>query len=63
MRYEQETVGLIHAAHQKAKALGHSYVGSIHLLMALASYGGAAGQILRGSGLDADLTQNLAALF
>ena len=62
MRYEQETLELIHTAHRKAKTLGHSYVGSIHLLMALASHHGTAGQILRGSGLDADLTQDLAAL-
>ena len=46
MRYEQETLELIHTAHRKAKALGHSYVGSIHLLMALASHSGTAGQIL-----------------
>ena len=33
MRYEQERMELIHTAHTKARELGHSYVGSIHLLL------------------------------
>ena len=63
MRYEPETAELIQKAHQKAKDLGHSYVGSIHLLLAMTSHGGTAGQILRGAGADAAVTQDMAALF
>ena len=62
MRYEQESLELINAAGKKAKELGHSYVGSIHLLLAMLTGGGAAAQILKGMGLDAAVTQDMAAL-
>ena len=62
MRYEQESLELISVAAKKARELGHSYVGSIHLLLAMTACRGMAGQILRGIGLDLTLTQDMAVL-
>ena len=62
MRYGPESQELINTAHRKAKELGHSYVGSAHLLLALTMHSGSAGQILRGFGMDASLTEDMAAL-
>ena len=59
MRYEQETVGLIHAAHQKAKALGHSYVGSEHLLMGLLSAQGVASSVLSSKGITKEKVEDI----
>ena len=63
MRYEPESLDLITTAHRKAKELGHSYVGSAHLLLALATQHGSTGQILRGFGLNVAVTEDMAALF
>ena len=52
MRYESGSLELIRAAGQKARSLGHSYVGSAHLLLAMAEFRGDVGSILRGFGLD-----------
>ena len=52
MQYETDAKRLILAAGQKARQLGHSYVGSMHLLLALAQETGAAGQLLRGAGFE-----------
>ena len=62
MRYEQDSVELIHAAYRKAGELGHSYVGSIHLLLALISSRGNAGRILRETGLEVRVLQDMALL-
>lgn len=62
MRYHALTVELIHTAAQKARSLGHSYVGSEHLLLAMAESGGGMGLVLRQAGLDPGLTQALAQL-
>ena len=62
MRYEPESEELLNVAHRKAKELGHSYVGSAHLLLALVSQNGSAGQILKGFGLDATVTEDMTAL-
>ena len=62
MRYEPETQELIHAAHAKARELGHSYVGSIHLLLAMVVQRGSAGQLLRGFGMESAVMQDMAAL-
>ena len=59
MRYEQESLELINVAAKKARELGHSYVGSIHLLLAMTACRGMAGQILRGIGLDLTVTQDM----
>ena len=47
MRYESEMLEIIRIAGKKARDLGHSYVGSGHLLLALTHQKGAAGQIFR----------------
>ena len=62
MRYEQESLMLIHTAGRKAKELGHSYVGSIHLLLAMTSSRSTAGRIIREAGMGAQLTEDLASL-
>ena len=46
MRYHPQTQELIRQAARKARELGHSYVGSAHLLLALAEQPGATGQLL-----------------
>ena len=62
LRFEAESLELINIAHRKAKELGHSYVGSVHLLLALMSGSGCTSRILRDFGLDATVTEDLAAL-
>ncbi len=60
MRYHALTAELVQKAGQKARSLGHSYVGSSHLLLAMCSCPGCAGQLLRGVGLDPGLTEKAA---
>ncbi len=62
MRYHMLTAEVIQQAGQKARCYGHSYVGTAHLLVALAQLPGSAGQILRGQGLNPELTQDLTQL-
>ena len=62
MRYEQQSLELINAAGKVAAELGHSYVGSIHLLLAMIAHRGNAGQILRGIGLDLSVMRDTALL-
>ena len=62
MRYHALTADLIQRAGQKARSLGHSYVGSAHLLIALAELPGGAGQLLRAQGVDPGLTSAMAQL-
>ena len=62
LRYEAESLALINAAHRKAIELGHSYVGSVHLLLAIVSCHGKAGRIVRELGLDASVMQDMAVL-
>ena len=52
MRYHLLTLDVIQQAGRKARDLGHSYVGSSHLLLALAREPGISGQVLRSSGLN-----------
>ncbi len=61
MRYAPEVTELILRAAEKAKSLGHSYVGSQHFLLALASASGFVGQMLRSAGADADFLWDVAA--
>ena len=63
MRYHAKTQELLLLAARKARDLGHSYVGSAHLLLALALQSGATGQLLRCSGVDPVLTEEMAMLF
>ena len=60
MQYDTDTQRLILAAGQKARELGHSYVGSAHLLLALAEEPGIAGQLLRGAGFEFAFAQTAA---
>ena len=62
MRYETDAQALILSAGRKARAMGHSYVGSAHLLLALAQEPGMAGQMLRFAGFDPDLAESMAAV-
>ena len=62
MRYHAMTSELIQAAARKARSLGHSYVGSEHFLLVMASQHGAAGQVLRFLGVDPELTEAMAQL-
>ena len=57
MRYHVLTARLVQKAGEKARELGHSYVGSAHLLLALSSSAGEAGTLLRGLGVDTVLTE------
>ena len=59
MYYAEESVELILSAGRKARAMGHSYVGSIHLLWAMSEAPGMAGHMLRGAGMDGDLVRSL----
>ena len=62
MRYHTLTAELIQQAGQKARDLGHSYVGSVHLLLVIAREPGLTGQLLRLLGVDPDLTEAMAQL-
>ena len=62
MRYHILTADLIQLSARKARELGHSYVGSAHILLALSRETGAAGQVLRMLGVDPDLTQSMTQL-
>ena len=63
MRYHVLTEELIHLAGQKARRFGHSYVGSVHFLLALCDMPGGAGQLLRGMGVDPELTELMTRLY
>ena len=52
MQYEADARALFLEAAGTARELGHSYVGSVHLLLALSRGREAAGQLLRGAGFD-----------
>ena len=62
MRYHTMTSELIRASGEKARLLGHSFVGSVHLLLALLALPGEPQLILRGCGLAPELAIPLAQL-
>ena len=62
MRYHSSMETLIQGAARKARDLGHSYVGSAHLLLALTSEAGGMGLMLRQLGMEPELTEALAQL-
>lgn len=62
MRYHTLTADLIQSAARKARSLGHSYVGSAHLLLAMAQEPGGMGLVLRQLGVDPELTEAMAQL-
>lgn len=62
MRYNPLTEDMIRQAGQKARKMGHSYVGSAHFLLALCDMPGGAGQLLRCMGVDPELTGEMTCL-
>ena len=52
MQYGADAQRILQIAAEKARGLGHSYVGSAHLLLALAGSEGFAGRLLRGAGVE-----------
>ena len=62
MRYHTMTSELIRASGEKARLLGHSFVGSVHLLLALLELPGEPQLILRACGLAPELAIPLAQL-
>lgn len=61
MHYASDSGELILAAGRKARNFGHSYVGSVHFLLALAESTGSAGFLLRSAGVEPELTELLVA--
>ena len=61
MRFEAESTQLIQQAASLARELGHSYVGSEHLLMALGNQSGWIGQLLDNCGFNGKLARLYAA--
>ena len=61
MRLDADATKLLLMAAGKARALGHSYVGSVHLLLALCECPGPLGSLLRYSGANPALLQDTAA--
>ena len=51
MRYSQDATDVILGAGAQARALGHGFVGSVHLMLALSKDPGPAGRLLRQLGL------------
>ncbi len=62
MRYHSLTAEIIQKSGVKAKRLGHSYVGSVHLLLALAEQQGSAGTMLRSFGLNPTVVEDMAVM-
>ena len=60
MRYTSHSRELICLAAESARQLGHSYVGSAHLLIAMARQTRLTGLVLRGAGLDPERLGSLA---
>ena len=62
MKYSQEAADVIVAAAARAREMGHSFVGSIHLLMALCDAPGECGMLLRSEGVSASFVHDAAAV-
>ena len=62
MRYHANTSLLLKQSVQEAKRLGHSYVGSAHLLLAMTEKMDGPGQVLQLLGVDAQMTRAMAQL-
>ena len=63
MRYHLLTADMIQRAGGVARSCGHSYVGSNHLLAALAGLPGGTGQLLRSMGMAPELAEDMIRLF
>ena len=62
MRYHMQTEDLLRKSADKARRLGHSYVGSAHLLLTMAAENDDMGLVLRQLGVDPELTESMALL-
>ena len=62
MRYSQDAANVIVNAAARARSLGHSFVGSIHLLMALCASADEAGLLLRGANVTEVFVHDVAAV-
>ena len=62
MRYHVQTETLLRRCAGKARNLGHSYVGSAHLLLAMAEDPHGMGVVLRQLGVDPVLTESMTML-
>ena len=62
MRYSTQTQKLLICAAHIARGLGHGYVGSAHLLLAMVKQTDTAGQLLQSAGLDFRLTEQIASV-
>ena len=59
VQYTQEVQKLIRCAAKEARAMGHSFVGSCHLLLALAQSQALPGKLLRMAGVEVQLAKNM----
>ena len=62
MRYSVESQKLLLTAAETARTLGHSYVGSAHLLLAMLRQRDAAGGLLLAAGVEEQLTKQIVAV-
>ena len=62
MRYHMLTARIIENSSRSARSMGHSCVGSEHILLALLQSSGGAGQLLRGFGMEPGLTRTMTAV-
>lgn len=62
MNYRADTQSVLLCAAEKARNLGHSYVGSMHLLLAIAEERGIAGQFLCSAGMEAQTAADMVIL-
>ena len=61
VRYHMLTSQIIQSSAKTARSMGHSYVGTEHLLLALVKHPGKPGCLLRAAGVEMGLTRVLAA--
>ena len=59
MRYATQAQSVIRSAGKIARSMGHSYVGSVHLLLALSKEPGEAGKLLHYAGFEPELGEKL----
>ena len=62
MQYSRESRELLRCAADHARNLGHSYVGSVHLLMAFTHQRGITGHLLNGFGIGQEITGHMVAV-
>ena len=62
MRYHMLTTRIIRRSGEKARQLGHSFVGSVHLLLAMAEENGNTGNLLRLFGVNPEVSTDIAVM-